>query len=299
MDWEVHRLVYKLETPVHIGWHTLGFIKLTRRYIIGKNIWGSMTANLVRSLFQYIDYTGLGKYISKNILTSYFYPATDYEKPILPKFTKNGLKYGDYLKDDFERLFIKSYAQTAVMPDTNTAEDESLHESEFISPVICDKGKYKKVYFVGYLFVRKEAQYNNVKLGWQEISSALREIFIGGDRKYGWGKLTLDISKTTEITELNPHLFYNRINFDKEAPAIIVGKNKPVPAHLLISNSEIKANGDIEPLVGREWLDDKNCKGAGRKISGAKICWLPGSVLQEEKKLYIGKHGILHINKCE
>jgi len=89
MSWNVYRLVYQAISPIHIGWHTLGYIKLTRHYIPGKNIWGAMTANLTRTYgAKGVDeYKKFGDLLKTKILTSYFYPALDPDKPLLPHFT--------------------------------------------------------------------------------------------------------------------------------------------------------------------------------------------------------------------
>jgi hypothetical protein len=186
---KAYRLVYQAKSPIHIGWHTLGYIKLTRYYITGKNMWGAMTANLTRAngVPGISDYEKFGKLLKDNILLSYFYPALDLALPLIPEYTNEGLKYGNCRASEFERLFIQSYGQTAVLPESNTAEDETLHESEYISPVVGND--QIPVYFVGYIFIHEGASYNGKLIKWEEIKSALSELFIGGDRKYGWGKL--------------------------------------------------------------------------------------------------------------
>ncbi len=288
MVWMAYRLVYQAKSPIHIGWYTLGYIKLSRYYITGKAIWGAMTANLTRALGDpgTSDYEKFGKMLKENILVSYFYPAIDHKKPLLPKYTSGGLNYGDQTSDQFERLFIKSYGQTAVVPHSNTAEDETLHESEFISPVIYEDEKQKAVYFVGYVFINDKAGYN-----WGQIKSAVSEIFVGGDRKYGWGRLLLDEGKTGDVTD--SMVFGNMLYLDDNGITIEIKKEHSIPAHLKV-NSLVKLKGDIEPLVGMEF---ETGKGFGQKVSKAEICWMPGSIyVNEEDKpltLRIGAYGIL------
>ncbi|RJO61282.1 hypothetical protein C4544_03255 [candidate division WS5 bacterium] len=313
MGWTAYRLVYQAKSPIHIGWHTLGYIKLTRYYITGKAMWGAMTANIARIMnldkplqdhYKDIGNTLMNKYI----FASYFYPALDHKKPLHPCFTDRGLIYGslhtpdpsqegNYTLDKFERLFIKSYGQTAVMPDTNTAEDETLHESEFISSMVYEKDEQKPVYFVGYVFINDETKYDNSPIKWKNIKGAVSEIFVGADRKYGWGRLLLDEGKTGEVTD--SMVFGNTLYSDDKDLKIEIKKGDLIPAHLSIS-SDIKMKGDIEPLVGREWgevtdKDGKTHKGFGQMVSKAEICWVPGSIIEEENPLTfrIGAYGIL------
>jgi len=290
MAWKAYRLVYEAKSPVHIGWHTLGYIKLTRYYITGKSMWGAMTANLTRA-GQDSDpaaYKKWGDLLCTDVLVSYFYPALDRDSPLLPEFTDTGLKYGGCTASDFERLFIKSFGQTAVVPQTNTAEDETLHESEYISHMVNDGEKQQSVYFVGYVFIRDEATYNNDKVDWAYIKDAVSELFVGGDRKYGWGRLKLH--NEPEREEPQSHIFGCQLSEknNSSAPILEVAADTFLPAHLAVS-SNCKLRGDIEPLVGREWTS----KGAGQKIKGSTLCWMPGSIMVEGEPLKIKPYGVL------
>jgi hypothetical protein len=299
MGWTAYRLVYQAKSPVHIGWHTLGYIKLTRYYITGKAMWGAMTANLVRACYGYDDYADVGNLLCSEIIASYFYPALYPDIPLIPKYTNEELKYGSYTASEFEKLFIKSYGQTAVLPESNTAEDGTLHESEYIQPIVDIDGEQEQVYFIGYVFINDKAEYNGVKLEIENIKDALKDLHVGGDRKYGWGRLRLFNEPEKESEQHEMFGFTLRLN--GEYPIITIpDKDKNyIPAHLTINN-KLQLKGDIEPLVGREWGEVKDSKGkriigAGQKISEANICWVPGSVLQEEKTtLKICDFGILH-----
>ncbi|MFV9645876.1 MAG: hypothetical protein ACNYWU_08655 [Desulfobacterales bacterium] len=304
MSWNVYRLVYQAMSPIHIGWHTLGYIKLTRHYIPGKNIWGAMTANLTRTCgAEGIDgYKEFGDLLKTKIRTSCFYPALDPDKPLLPHFKEKGLCYGSYTVEEFERRFIGSFGQTAILPESNTAEDESLHESEYISHSINENGKCKPVSFVGYICIKKDAALKDGrKVGWSTgdvcLMPANRELFVGGDIKYGWGRLKLQNNPEDEGWQ-KKMFGYEFVSNRKSQPCIKIPKGSPLMAHLKVE-SGLKIKGDIEPFVGREWRSVKNSKkktrtGAGQEISSAGVCWVPGSVIEEETKpLRIGEFGIL------
>jgi len=323
MTWRAYRLVYQAKSPIHIGWHTLGYINLTRYYIPGRTMWGAFTANLVRAQENKDQgqYEKIGKLLRTNIIMSYFFPALDEDHPLLPEYTDEGIKFGCndngghiYSSEEFERLFISSYGQTAVVPDSNTAEDTSLHESEFIAHVINENKHEKPVYFVGYIFINDQANIDGNSVGWEEkeinLKDAISEIFVGGDRTYGWGRLVLDEMKTQTLEKTDNNFFNCRIKLDVSEgwPTVTIPKNGPIPAHLNI-NSNMKIKGDIEPLVGRAWgtveyNDDKGNvvgrHGAGQLIERLSahnnLFWLPGSVITEEADPpdpHIGSYGLL------
>lgn len=295
MGWKAYRLVYQAKSPIHIGWHTLGYIKLTRCYITGKAMWGAFTANLTRTGEEknpeaYIKY---GKLFREDVLLSYFYPAIDPDLPLLPEFTADGLKYGDYTESEFESLFIKSYGQTAILPDSNTAEDESLHESEFIAP--CVGEDQSPVCFVGYIFIKDGAKTeDNQLVGWDsgniQLKGALSEIFVGGDRKYGWGRLLLNDREAK--THKNKFFGYP-LELEADRPEITVTSQNPIPAHVTIINN-LRFKGDIEPVVSREFATE-NKMGFGRKLVHTGVFWAPGSIFAEDepKPFSLCEYGIM------
>lgn len=308
MTWKAYRHVYRAMSPIHIGWHTLGYIKLTRHYIPGKTVWGAMTANLTRTYGpENIEtYEAVGALLRTDVRISYFYPAIDWNNCLMPQYTDSGLIYGDinrdhYLKDEFESLFVGSFGQTAILPQSNTAEDESLHESEYIVSAINEDGECKQVFFVGYLFVKEGASLNGQNIitedGRISITPAIRELFVGGDSKYGWGRLKL--SNNPENEEHQTGVFRYEFTSEGGAPCIRIPEGSSLPAHLKIE-SGMKVKGDIEPVVGRDWGDIKDSQGreksgAGQRVSKANICWVPGSVMAEQVRqtLRIGEFGIL------
>ncbi len=301
MNWGAYKLAYRAAAPVHIGWHTLGYINLTRFYIPGKNIWGALTANFARmgkSGDPHRSYREFGEIFREDILPSYFFPAIDPDAPLMPEYSENGLRYGGFSRYEFERLLIGSFGQTAVLPGSNTAEEGSLHESEFMVPVV-ERGKeLERVYFVGYLFYKEDLRSGKkVKLMDREfdVPDVLSEIHVGGDRKYGWGKLVLDHFQTLKEKE---DFFGYELKLDGTAPKVIVPESKPIPAHVPVEWG-LGFKGDIEPLVGREWGEgnspkgDEKKSGFGQRISKAVLSWVPGSILLKKGTFHIGEYGIL------
>lgn len=324
MTWKAHKLIYKAASPIRMGHHTLGYINLTRYYITGRAMWGAMTANLTRANgSDDSDYKYFGDLMKKYILISYFYPAMDTNNPMLPKFSigsasdtsadatkdkakKSGWRYGTLPQYEFEQKFVKSMGQTAILPDQNSAEDKSLHESEFLSNQYRGEGKDKKnnlydLYFVGYIFIKercgmeiggseKTETWNSGDANQINLKKSISTIFVGGDRKYGYGKLLL----LPDLCNNEPTDFFGFSLLDNVAqPCITIHKGEAIPAHLSV-DSGLELSGDIEPLTSREWSDG----GAGQKIKQygeGLLFWVPGSTLLIEKSLKIGKYGILSL----
>lgn len=292
MSWQIYKLVYQAKSPIHIGYHKLGFIQRTRYYITGKAMWGAITANIARAFYgeqgaNDKNYETVGEILRSDIIPSYFYPAIEQEQPLLPMFTSEGLRYDTYTQEEFEQRFIHSFGQTAIEPANLTAEEATLHETEYIAPVIEEKDGQKPVYFVGYIFINEAGQKWK---DWQEIKKAIEEIFVGGERKYGFGRLSL-VDKFSCQDD-----FFDYV-VDKSTGLFSIQKDepipKPIPAHLPVKDNP-SLKGDIEPLVGREWGTGKSGEvGFGQKVSDAEICWVPGSVLTKKETLKLVGYGKL------
>lgn len=303
MTWKAYRLVYRAKSPIHIGYRTLGFIQRTRYYIPGRALWGAFTANLTRAYGSYADYKGVDDYVRENLRFSYFYPALDIENPLLPRFTSKGMGYASpdektlVSEEEFERVFIGSFGQTAIAPESNTAAEGSLHETEFISPVVEWEGQQKPVCFIGYLFIKEKDRTprKDVHLTWDSpgwgLKMAIQEVFIGGERKYGFGRLILEESSpVVKEKDGNLWLFGSRLIYADKEIEIIATENQPIPAHLDLAGAR-RLRGDIEPLVGREWREHS---GAGQIISPARLCWMPGSIVSNgTMRLVISDYGVL------
>ncbi len=316
MNWRAYKLVYKAVSPIHMGCYTLGYIKLTRPYITGKAMWGAATANMMRTYGK--DGTGgyreFGKLFKEKIIFSYFYPAIDSDSPLLPCYTREGVKYGKWSEDEFQSRFFGSTTNTAIEPDSNTAEDETLHESEYIYHKVKNgvSGEVRAVFFVGYVFISDDASVSGQPVIWQgetgwSLRNAIQEIFVGGDIKYGWGRLILQ----NEKCETDQKKVFGFIFNGASAPHIKFNKKnsgEPVPAHLYVDVS-LNVKGDIEPVIGRNWRNGDDCEseggnekdvehksGAGQNVNACGLYWVPGSIIkanEDEVNLKITRFGLL------
>jgi len=160
-----------------------------------------------------------------------------------------------------------------------------LHEFEFIKNKIKIGEKITDVYWIGYLFVKENASQDDIKtekcdtediiisLDYKldfRIKEVLKFIQVGGERNYGLGRL-----KLRELTKNTNNKIFEKfdLKFNDENPIL---KNSDIAiAHVKLNGLELEL-GEIEPIVGLEWSD----RGAGQKVSKAKICATPGSKLK-------------------
>lgn len=302
MSYTCFQLKFKSESPIHIGNKKLGFIQQTKRFIPGTTIWGAITSNITR---KFIDmgveyspeiYSEFGKCVEESVKSTYFYPTRNNDV-LIPKFSNDGLKYGEMKKNEFDSTFVKSFVSTATTSDSGAAKDESLHETEYILNKISSMNGFIQVYWVGYLFI-KDYESDKISLNTHEdlkeikvkfenhsikIIDALKQLIIGGDSRYGFGRLKLkEVNISKEVFGFEITL--NSLKFNIEA-------NKSIFAHLKLNDMKnISYIGEIEPLVGR--IHSK--KGFGRCLNQNGICFSPGTNFERNvSNIEIRSFGIL------
>ncbi|MDI6689137.1 MAG: hypothetical protein QME54_01710 [Actinomycetota bacterium] len=297
MAWECYKVLFQAKSPIHIGYGArLGFVNRTRYYIPAKNIWGALTSIIAKKRMKTYNpgiYEETGNVLKKDVRLSYFY-IQNKGIPLLPKFTEKGVWYGDLSQEEFERRYISSIALTALEKSTRSAEEGSIHEIEFIK---------LPAKFSGYFFINLEAKDFQFKAKEDELvfyfnnqEVSLSSLQVGGEHIYGFGKIEL-IGKP-EIQGDPVNLFNQgsiKVDLGGEEPLISLkaGESYHVLAPLSIKdlqNKILRMEGDLEPLVGREWGE----RGAGQEISEVKIISSPGTTfeLSEEVVLGIKSHGI-------
>ena len=257
--------------------------------------------------------------VNESVKLSYFYPI-EYEKRnreikvlqvFAPYYTEDGLKFGvckneeKISLEEFEQMFISSFVSTALNKASKSAEEGTLHEIEFIKDKIRQSERIKPTIFMGYLFVKSvplkfEVKGNRIELSFTnsiEVNGIkLNEVWIGGERNYGFGKARIIKLSQENLRDDAIDLFNSgtKIDTTKDQLTISSGDRQLlVLSHVTIENLDTKLiRGDIEPLIGREWIE----KGPGQKISQiAKICVTPGSQLICDKVLSIGNFGIWEV----
>ncbi|MFO3796680.1 MAG: RAMP superfamily CRISPR-associated protein, partial [Anaerolineales bacterium] len=182
MTWKMYSVTFRLLSPLHVGWFKQGNLQRTRPYLSGKALWGALTARLAR--MKNANYDEIGKQVNEWLAFSYFYPSTQKGNVSLWPWGKQA--------DEFTWRYLGSYASTALNYEQNSAEEGSLHETECINPYTREG---EAVYLVGYLFEKQ-----GCPLEWRE---ALQRIQLGGERKYGWGRVTL-VNEPKQTSEFWP-----------------------------------------------------------------------------------------------
>lgn len=267
MTWTAYKIAFRLLSPMHIGWRKLGNLQQTRSYVTGRNLWGAITARLTREQGSN-EYKAISNLVDRELTFTYFYPS------VSPDPEKVSLWPWD--TDEFSWAFLGSYASTA-LENSRNAEEGSLHETEFIAPYArntIQNSEPLPVYLVGYIFARDDS-----KLAWRE---ALSKLQIGGERSYGWGRVSLEGIKP-EATKCFDDYHYDGTG---NHPLIVVPSSKKLLAH---TNADVKSHGSIEPFIGRETRDSGRF---GKHLAEPNICWAPGSTIFEEKTFQIMPRGL-------
>lgn len=311
MTWHVFRLIYRLEGPLHVGWRRIGNLQQTRPYVTGRAWWGAVTAALASLWLGHssgtVAYKDVASFVCAHLRFGYFFPSVKEHgefRSYLPRIQGRDLCYtsehgGSLTEPEFAYRFLSSRVATAVHPSSMTAEEGLLYETEFLSPwgrPLRESTIPSAVYASGHLFVQDGnpeicLEDRDVKVRKQSLfqnGGLLTWVSIGGERRYGYGRLRL-----VQVDPAKSVFGWKIVSLDGEAPKLEVqeaNKKVPLPAHCEVDGLE--ADGWLEPLVGREW----QAQGPGQCVSKAVICWAPGSGLHakggEGLTLAVGPYGV-------
>lgn len=284
MSWRAYQVIFRVRSPVHIGWVKIGNLQRTRPYVTGRVLWGALTMRLRRdeangtpTANDFAQYQAMGEKVKRRLNFTYFYPA---------------LKESDSYRiawpwDNpalFRSRFLSSYTSTPLNYPAQSAAEGMLHEAEFISSNCLDTGE--PVYLQGIIFEREGCP-PDWSATWQ---AALHRLQLGGERGYGWGRI-----ERIEINELAD----GQLLFGDQAACVLSGdqvgiqlKNKQrLLAHA--AAGAFHAEGEVEPLVGREWRPSQVRRNQiGQHVEFSGICFMPGSVALQECLVKIGDFGI-------
>jgi len=261
MAWQSYEVVFRLRSPIHIGWSKVGNVQRTRPYITGRVVWGALTMRLTRDLAhqqhavaQAQAYREIGAQVHQQLAYSYFYAATGASYQVAWPWEH---------PSRFRYRFLSSYGSTALSYPQQAAATGMLHEVEFIAPHTIDTGE--PVFLVGYIFAS-----DSCTLPWQ---TACQRLQVGGERGYGWGDLELIRCR---LTNADTRLF-GQIHFDgrNERPMLQIEAGQALLAHTYAKGT--RTNGEIEPLVGREWEQHP-----GQQVAHSGTCFVPGSTVEPD-----------------
>ncbi len=319
MAWQAYKIVLRLRSPMHIGRGKVGNLQRTRPYVAGRNLWGALTARLTRDADPNgkpdpRKYQEMGARVHEELAFTYFFPTTEAlgDAPLFPHLTRAGAwGYGQNGEGaprldaaTFGYRFLSTYAGTALNYDVSSVEEASLHEVECLLPhtrPTSDANQDSEpVYLTGYLFQR-EASTLDQRLDWR---GALTRLQIGGERGYGWGRVTVaNIEEIEEITSRSIPLFETGHTADLAGDAVRIRlmAGRPLLAHALAADFESKHSaiqahirGPVAPLVGRETTPQSRF---GVHLSQARVCYVPGARVmpttdKATDEVIIGPYGV-------
>jgi hypothetical protein len=284
MVWQAYLWVWRLESPLHVGFSPAGFLNRTRLYIPARTMWGALTAELARrnASGAWPDYQGIGRDLQKNVRFSYLYPAEQVNgpwHPWLPRYEKGqGLCWqrqdgGKPLMDrSFRQHLLSTQSGTAIDPHSDTAAEGTLREVEYIMP----RWRYSgaPLGFVGYVLLRHGSDPHGLNLrGLMNVE----ELWVGGESRYGFGRL-----HRVQWEDSVRDCFGISLDLSQNDPILSVSEF--VWAHVP-TNSDSGASGAWEILLGwdRDTLDSRAC---------SNLCWAPGSRVSAPECYRITENGI-------
>jgi len=277
MAWNAYRVLFRVLSPIHIGFERIGNLQRTRPYVPGRNLWAAVAARMVLTGIS-VSYTEARAEIDKHLCFGYLFP-TLVDRTIFMPFYENGtVLFGPSAtlsKQEFEYRFLGSTAHTALRLENRGAEEGSLHEVECILPRARPDGE--PVYLTGALFVRRQSDNSN-------LEALMGDLQVGGERTYGMGRIQL-----SEMQPVSTDIFAG-FTLELNAESLVAKGRGPVPAHWVLDRDApacSTANGDIEMLVGRDTSDS----GYGVNLAPARLCWAPGSVPDTSRAFRISPQG--------
>ena len=267
MTWQRYDLIFRLQSPLHSGWRKVSNLQQTRGYVTGKMLWAGLTARLTREAGLGADgqaYVRTGNAVTECFRFSYLYPALH-----------NGSGYKTHYpwQDDFDYLFLDSYASTALHYPSQSAAEGLLHETEYIAPRTRTD---QPVYLTGTVYAQTSPPPPPPLDRWLEVLDKLQ---FGGERGYGWGRVQLVGCDKKETIE-------------SERIRVEIAANDCITAHLK-AEKVTGVVGPIEPLIGWERNNQENRKANWQLSKEAVICYAPGATVTTASVFLIGESGVL------
>lgn len=275
MSWKVYRWVWQVNAPLYIGMPPAGALNRCRLYVPARMIWAAVTAEISRSSSNggFPNYDTIGQNIASNCRFTNLYPSEKKEDDYLvwlPKFTESsGLRWfrnknKECLSDrEFKQRLLSSRPGTAITPESDSAAEGTLRETECINPWwrIPDKAEsIKPVLLLGYVFIKENYDEKYLK--------NLKILFIGGDTRYGLGKISLC---DTWLPLHDECVFGKHVQLAETEPII---KSDIVWGHASSANDD----------HSKDMLGMVECLGAwdyGKLKIEEDLYWAPGSFLKD------------------
>lgn len=258
-QWRGFHIVLELKSPLHVGRRVLGNLQTTRPYVPGRALWGALTMRMQRGVRPPSgSYERTGMLVQEQLAFTYLYPSDSAERVRLWPWG------GD--RPEFDYQYLDSYTSTA-LENGRTAEEGSLHDTEFLAPVTREG---RPVYLHGAVFER----ISGTALTWVDAANA---IALGSDRSTGWGRLRPH-GQPRPLTEQVAALGLC-VDLDHSRPRVQRRKGAVLLAHAKLGSHDASMDGVLEPLAGRE----TNLRTAETsQMSAAVRAWAPGTAITAE-----------------
>ncbi len=290
MSWLLYRWTWQLESPIYIGMAPAGSINRCRLYVPARVLWGAVTAELARQKagVRFPQYREVGSAIQERLRFTYLYPARKVDNTWyawLPSYEReSGLAWrgedeqGEPIPDRLFRMrLLHTRPATAIDPSSDTAEEGSLRETECMNTFWRDTdGRASSpVGLVGYVFVQDTASASSADLKLPDDLQPLRTLFVGGDTRYGLGKLT----RAGELDDAVSDVFGQPVELSGDKPMICSSR---ILGHAIMEATE--AYGQRELMV---WWDDGKIP-----VPASKPLWQPGSYTKQPQFWAIDGNGL-------
>ncbi|MFB3855490.1 MAG: hypothetical protein ACE148_16960 [Vicinamibacterales bacterium] len=290
MTWILYRWTWRVASPLFIGTTPSGALNRCRVYVPTRPLWGAITAELARlEGDKDPQYRQVGEVLREQARFSYLYPAEragDDWRAWIPEYREGaGLVWAREDSDvavagrRFCRALLWTRPGTAIDPDNDSALDGSLRETECVQTHWRhgDGSHGSAVGLVGYVFLRDGADVG-------DRLSTLGTLFIGGDTRYGLGRLervamapaNTFFGATVALHLVEPHVLAHR-----------------ALGHALVDNRAPMC-GEQEAIGGWDMTGHEQ----GPRISGP--VWTPGSrVLAADAppRFQIDEHGLWQLRE--
>lgn len=282
MTWEMYRWVWQLRSPLHIGHTPAGALNRTRLYIPARNMWAALTAEIARQRAgsSFPNYEDIGRELQEHARFTYLFPAEQVNSrwyAWLPRYEEDdGLRWRrEDGKDEpdrhFRRRLLHTRPSTAIASGSGAAEEGTLREVECIAthwkP---EQGQAHSapspVAFVGYVFLK-----NTLPQHLQNALKNVREVFVGGETRYGFGHLVLVPCSDQKPWEQAQECFGYEVELNGDMPAVVTPSY--LVAHGMLPSENAK--GDREAIFQWNWQMPQTSN---------QLYWQPGTQILESKE---------------
>lgn len=272
--WSLHRWVWQVESPLFIGMPPASALNRCRLYVPARAMWAAVTAERARrEAIHFPAYADLGERLRENARFTYLYPAEQVQgewRAWLPHFEfgaglawrREGEQPADRIADrKFRRRLLDARPGTAIDPDSDSAEDKSLRETECVLPYWRQGSSRASspVAFAGYVLLKQ---------GIQDLND-IAVLFLGGDTRYGLGQM-----RRVEWSAASD-LFGLQVDLQQSIP---FARGSRLFAHARQHDGEPEIIGAQECLAGWDLtISDRFTPLCEKPL------WMPGSRIRDTK----------------